>query len=272
MFKYSLIIITLLSTLNANAQRVELDSEFLNSTKGDFKEAVLKQKRSLSSWTESLEQESPSLICLGETHNAEFRKFYAENFFNSYTIDTLFLEAKPDQVIDLLKSVKAGEPDVELLGADISAVLTAALNKNPKIKIYGVEPTVEQKKEITFDQTKRLNREGFIAQNIMDKFITGEKHVMLYGANHCAINDLGLGGAIPAYRLLKNVLTEGSVRSVKTIFHTNSDYFSANMSLIGIEPETMVIKNANGIDPKAYKYVWKMKAILGNYQDVIYVK
>jgi len=257
--------------LNANAQRLELDSEFFNSTKSDFKEAVLKQKLPLAAWIQNLEEEQASLICLGETHNNEFRKFYAEFFFSSYKIDALFLEAKPVQVAKFLRSVKSGESHVDLLGVDISAVIKAALDKNPKIKIYGVEPTVEQKKEITFDQSKRLNREGYIAQNIMDKFVPGKKHVMLYGANHCSLNDIGLGGAIPAYRLLTNILPKESVRSVKTIFYKPSDYFSAKLSLAGLESETMVIKDADNVNPKSYKYVWKLKEYFENYTDIIFV-
>lgn len=275
-----LLLFTILQTLSFNtlaaAPRVSLDPIFFNTRAHDFKKALNNSKVPVSQWVQDLEQKPPQLICLGETHNDKFRSFFAENFFNQYTVDTLFLEARQEQVDEFIKRLNQGETYINLLGANIAPILKIARNRNPKVRFIGVELTKMQKGAITLERvnegTHFLSREGFIAQNVMNHFIENQRHVMLYGALHCANSDLGLGKVIPAYKLLQRVLPKDSALNVKTMFHNISNFFTASLVRFDLPKEMMVIHDAPEINPESYSLEWKMKRILKNYQDIIYVQ
>ena len=137
----------------------------------------------LGSWLERINNESIMIICLGELHEENTRNFLAEYLFSKLRIDVLLLEATPAQLKRLLELIKEGRDYYPLLDADILNILYIAKQQNPDIKIWGIEETDDQQSKETGPQN---TRDQFIARNFWNKFESGKRHVILFGALHCA--------------------------------------------------------------------------------------
>lgn len=249
--------------------RAELNPIFYESTSDEFSQRLYNSDNSVNRWVEDLNRRALPLLCLGERHDDKFRQFYADHFFSEYTFDVLFMEATQDEADELVSRSLSGEDYVNFLGADISNVIRAIKNKNPNVSFIGVELTQEQKNEVRLSNRLK-SREGYIAQNVYNNFNESKKHVMLYGANHCAQYDLGLGRKTPAFKHLQKVLPRGALRSARLMYHHPTNYFSASLAYLDLPSETTVFKDVDQISESYYNYIWDFKKYMSNFNDIIY--
>jgi hypothetical protein len=78
--------------------------------------------------------------------------------------------------------MEAGRDYFPLLGADIMKILRAAKDRNPTIKIWGIEETNQQQKD---KHGHSISRDQHLAHNFWDRFQPGLRHIILFGALHC---------------------------------------------------------------------------------------
>lgn len=136
----------------------------------------------VSQWLARLERADVQLLCMGEYHRESTRRFLAERFFAAMDMDTLLLEATPEQLDGLLRRMAAGRDYFPLLDADIMAILRSATRRNPRLRIRGIEETAGQ----AADRLGGANsRDRSIADNFWAAFEPGRRHVILFGALHC---------------------------------------------------------------------------------------
>lgn len=250
---------------------VEVSESFYDEPLESFEAALKETQQSLSEYIDFLNRQSPELVCLGETHNNQYRSFYTETFFSRYRIDTLMLETTADRVETLVQEALVGGGPI-LLGSPIGPLIRQAKSLNPELKIVGIEATSAQRAHASFDFTKQITRESFIAQNFMDNYEPGKRHVILIGSLHCSSYDRGLGNRTPAYVLLKRLLPENSSRSVQTLFFDRGSYFTAKTSSLELGNETIVFKDTPDIHDDSFKRAWQLKEIFTNFDDLIYAQ
>lgn len=244
--------------------------KFLNSGDAGFKQALLENRVPVDDWVAGLNADGPELLCLGETHDKAFRHDLAVNIFSKLEMDTLFLEAVPDEVARYQDELAAGAETVTMLGADIAEVLRTAKGRNPELRIVGIEETDAQERDRRGDP--RVQRDSVIAWNLLQSFEPGRKHVALYGSLHCAKNDLGLGGSSPFYRHLLGEMGPERVQSVVVSRGgAGSDLFAVFLQLAGLADESFVIPDTSLIPPSAYDYNWNLRKYFDNYHAVVYV-
>ena len=202
---FSFFSVSFFTVLPVFAGSVDLDPLFYESNPENMNKALTSRQKNIGDWVEDLNSKNLSLLCLGERHDDKYRSYLSKNFFNGYKFDVMFMEARQDQVERLVKESRESSEEVDFLGADIGPVIRAALETNPNLKFIGVELTKKQKNVVTFEGNLK-SREGFIAQNVSDHLERGKRHLMFYGANHCAKFDIGLGNKTPAYRHLEKII------------------------------------------------------------------
>jgi hypothetical protein len=137
----------------------------------------------LEQWLQRMGRSRFQMMCLGELHEEATRRFLANEFFTGLNVDALMLEATPGQLERLLKRLEAGRDYFPLLNADIMNILRAVQNRNPAVKIYGIEATDKQARQ---PHGSANARDQVIAQNFWTAFKPGRRHIVLFGALHCS--------------------------------------------------------------------------------------
>jgi|GEM_PF-3640014 len=248
----------------------DLDPLFYESNPEHMNKALTSRQKNIGEWVENLNSKDLNLLCLGERHDDKYRSYLSKNFFNKYKMDVMFMEARQKQLDELVKASREEQEEVAFLGADIGSVIRAALETNPNLKFIGVELTKAQKNIVTFEG-KTKSREGFIAQNVSEHLERGQRHLMFYGANHCAKFDIGLGNKTPAYRHLEKVIAPEKIRSARMLMHNRGDYLASIFGIIGLPEENKVFENVSKIPESDYNYIWKIKKYFSSFDDLIYV-
>lgn len=134
-------------------------------------------------WVEWLERRDFAVVCLGEAHTPATRRFLARSFFARYRAEVLMLETVAERLDRIEDRVAAGHGYVPLRDADIAAVLRAARGRNPGLVVRAIEETRAQRRA---RQGGEGSRDRTLARNFWDAFRAGARHVVLYGALHCA--------------------------------------------------------------------------------------
>ena len=133
---------------------------------------IEKASSTLDDWPLELNKREYNLLCLGETHNTDFRFFYGD-LLKFIEFDSMALELKIKALKELLKERKLKKP-LYVLNATFDPIMNALDAKKVKVKLYAVEPTLKQNKYSLDQQLKTGKREhtrdGFIAQNIVKNF------------------------------------------------------------------------------------------------------
>jgi len=125
-----------------------------------------------------------TILCIGERHMATTRRFLAEVALPALTIDVLLLETPGDALAEIMSQIDAGLPRVDLLDADIAAIVRTARATNAAIVIAGIDETTAQKAQRT--HRKRGSRDISIAGNLRSHIRRSKRHAVLFGALHCA--------------------------------------------------------------------------------------
>ena len=108
--------------------------------------------------------------------------FYQKNFLANFSFDVLLLEATAGELNRLTRRMEAGRDYFPLLDADIMSILRTVRDRNPDIKIYGIEETDKQANK---QHGHSNSRDQSIAQNFWVTFEPGSRHIILFGALHC---------------------------------------------------------------------------------------
>jgi hypothetical protein len=254
---------------------INLDREFWLADGQALHTALTDNQVSVERWLQDLNQSALEFLCLGETHNPAFRQFLAQAIFPQLDVDVLMLEADAPQAEELVSQVKEGRSPVTLLGVDIAAVLQAAQRRNPDVQIVGVDETDQQTAWKNLEQAnsdrRYLSRDGFIAQNIRDAFQAEQQHVALYGANHCARHDLGLGNVVPMFRQVAGKVSEADrSQTVLILSSGQSNPLTIAFQRANLSDRAFVIPDTQAIDPAVYNYRWDLKSFFDNYDAIVY--
>jgi hypothetical protein len=222
---------------------------------------------SVKQWLTCLGQSKFQIMCMGELHKESTRRFLSETFFPNFSFDVLLLEATPRKLKHLLKRMEAGRDYFPLLDADIMNLLRTVRNKNPNIKIYGIEETENQAKN---HYGHSNSRDQSIAQNFWTTFKPGMRHIILFGALHCTNESNWLFGnlrsqAPPALRnKMLNVWVLGE--------HQNGplEAFVYFLDEIGVEKRNFVIPDTSALPQHLYEWFPLLShQILEKYRSLI---
>ncbi len=148
----------------------------------------------LDQWLTELEAADPRVLCVGELHRPATRRFLARQLFARLPVDVLLLEADPAQVRRLRERTLAGDALVGLRGADAAELLRAALARNPRLALAGIEERQRQARS----RGGQGNRDRSIAVNFWNQYRNGARHAILYGALHCSHRPHRLFGRLRA--------------------------------------------------------------------------
>jgi hypothetical protein len=161
---------------------LQLFSRLPKPEKAAIKESLKSNLMAIKPWLTRLRQSNFQIVCMGELHKEATRSFLSQEFFANFSVDVLLLEAAPRELKRLIKRMKAGRDYFPLLDADIMNILRTVRDRNPHIKVFGIEETDKQASE----HHSHLNsRDQAIAQNFWVTFEPGLRHIILFGALHC---------------------------------------------------------------------------------------
>jgi hypothetical protein len=228
------------------AEALQRFSQLPESEKTAIKNNLKSNLISMEQWLTQLGQSDYQVICMGELHEESTRNFLAEEFFAKVSADVLLLEATPKNLKRLIKRMDAGRDYFPLLNADIMKILRTVKDRNPNIKIWGIEEIKEQQKNSN-------SRDQSIAHNFWDRFQAGRLHIILFGALHCT-NE-------PNW-LFKNLCNQASLHVKERMLnvrvlseHQNGpvEAFVYFLDEIGIEKKHFVIPNTNSLHPRIYE-------------------
>ena len=205
---------------------------------------------SMEQWLTHLFQSDYQIMCLGELHEESTRNFLAEEFFAKFSTDVLLLEATPKDLKRLIQRMDAGRDYFPLLDADIMKILRSVKDRNPAIKIWGIEETDQKQKG---QHGRSISRDQSIADNFWDRFQPGKIHIILFGALHCTnepnwlFKNLCNQASLPLKDRMLNVWVLGE--------HQNGpvEAFVYFLDEIGIERKHFVIPNTNSLHPRIYE-------------------
>ena len=229
---------------------LQLFSRLPKLEKAAIKKSLKSNLISMEQWLTHLGQSNFQIMCVGELHEESTRNFIAEEFFAKVSADVLLLEATPKKLKRLINRMDAGRDYFPLLDADIMNILRTVKDRNPDIKIWGIEETHEQQKE----QRGNLNsRDQSIAQNFWERFQPGRRHIILFGALHCTnesdwlFKNLYNHAPLPLKERMLNIQVLGE--------HQNGplEAFVYFLDQIGIEKKTFVIPDTNALHPHVYE-------------------
>ena len=221
----------------------------------------------LDEWLEHLDRANIEFLCLGESHQENYREFFADKFFARYRIDTLILETSKTIMPVTMLRTNVGDRYVDLLRADISAVIRAVRDKNPDAVIIGGDETWRQENE-------RKSRGGglrdrSIIENIVENFLPGQRHAVLFGALHCTHHRSWLYAQLqkPDSPIAGARMLNVGVMSRHKDAITRS--FITFLKSAGIERSTYVISNSTQLDPLIHDWFLGLTWNLANYTTVV---
>jgi hypothetical protein len=213
-------------------------------------ENLATRMRSLEQWLNEVDHSPYQVICLGELHEEATRAFLAQAFFAGYSIDTLMLETTAETLNRIRRRLNAGRPYFPLLGADGLGIMRAAEARNPSIRICGIEETAQQEKR---QSGQSGARDRAIAANFWRAFIPGERHVILFGALHCANDENWLFHNLCSQA--DAFLKESMLNVCVVGEHQNGmlEAFVFFLDEIGLAPKTFIIADTHALHPWIYK-------------------
>jgi hypothetical protein len=242
-------------------------SQLPNPEKTFIKENLKANLISMKHWLTSLRQSNFQIFCMGELHRESTRNFLSKEFFANFSADVLLLEATREELKRLFKRMEAGRDYFPLLDADIMNILRTVRDRNPKIKIYGIEETDKQAKN---RHGQANTRDQSIAQNFWSTYEPGFRHIILFGALHCTDESNWL-----FHNLCKQASPElkDDMLNVRVLGeHQNGpvEAFVYFMEEIGIKKWHFVIPNTRSLPEKIYEWFPLLqRETLGKYRSLI---
>jgi hypothetical protein len=193
-----------------------------------------------------------AILCIGERHMATTRRFLAEVALPALAIDVLLLETPGDALPEIMRQIDAGLARVDLLDADIAAMVRSARATNPAIVIAGIDETATQKAQRT--HRKQGSRDISIAGNLRSHIRRGKRHAVLFGALHCADQPNWMYRRV---RLGEHRVKREEIRNVNVIGEHQDGPVEALLVFlhaIGIEGRNFLIADTGALDELIYAW------------------
>lgn len=224
--------------------------------------------RPLDEWIAGLDAADIDLLCIGESHQDNYRRFLGERFFPRYRLDILFLEARelPARLMGLRTDI--GEQEVELLNADIARIIRAVQARNPAIAIFGIEESRSQQ-----SHRKRVgygSRDNSIVENVIANYRSGERTAVLLGALHCTQDRTWLYAQLK--RRDDRELRDASMRSLRVMSRRKdlmTREFVRFLQSVGFDYEDYVITDTAALPPVVHDWFLNLSHGLTRYETVI---
>lgn len=222
----------------------------------------------LDEWLDYLDRANIEFLCLGESHQENYRDFFADKLLARYRVDTLILETSKTVLPVTMLRTNVGDRYVNLLRADISNVIRAVRERNPDTLIVGGDETWRQENERKSNHGGGL-RDKSILENIVDNFVPGRRHAVVFGALHCTHHRTWLYSQLkrPDSPLAGASMLNVGVMSKRKDTITRA--FSTFLRLAGIERSTYVINNTAELDPLFHDWFLGLSGNLANYTTVV---
>ena len=202
-------------------------------------------------WLNQINQSNYQVMCIGELHEESTRNFLAEEFFAKLSADVLLLEATPNELERLIKRMNAGRIYYPLLDADMMKILRNVRARNPDIDICGIEETLEQKKERSGHSG---SRDQSIARNFWSRFQPGMRHIILFGALHCANEPHWLFDYLSGQTHFPLKSRFVNVQVLEEHQNGPLEAFVFFLDEIGIEKQNFVLPDTRALHPRIYEW------------------
>ncbi len=193
-----------------------------------------------------------TILCIGERHMATTRRFLAEVVLPALTIDVLLLEAPGDALPEIMSRIDAGLAEVDLLDADIAAIVRSVRGTNPAIVIAGIDETATQKAQRV--HRKRGSRDISITGNLRSHVRRSKRHAVLFGALHCADQPNWMYRRV---RLGEHRVKRAEIRNINVIGEHQDGPLEALLVFIhaiGIERRSFLIADTGALDRLIYAW------------------
>ncbi len=193
-----------------------------------------------------------TILCIGERHMATTRRFLAEVMLPALTIDVLLLETPGDALPEIMSRIDAGPAEVDLLDADIAAIVRSVRGTNPAIVIAGIDETATQKAQRV--HRKRGSRDISITGNLRSHVRRGKRHAVLFGALHCADQPNWMYRRV---RLSEHRVNREEIRNINVIGEHQDGPLEALLVFIhaiGIERRSFLIADTGALDRLIYAW------------------
>lgn len=251
-----------------------LPSFLLRADHPDMSAAFAERASSAEEWADAVDRAGFDFLCLGETHSAWHRAFYADWILPRLRLDRLLIEESPAFAEEALSRRRAGEDPV-MLGAPFGRILDAALLRNPEARVEGIEMTREQDLMISQEALSgrgRMTRDGFIGLNALRAIERGGRSVAVYGALHCARATDGLGFDPPFFRLLANELSPRGLRvaNAKIVAPGEAPVLRAILSRYGLlRDRPIALSSLGDFAPALYNYRLELMSLFQSYDALL---
>ena len=253
---------------HAEARRaIELFSQLPPAEQTAIKASLESNLVSLDQWVTQHARSNCQILCIGELHEEATRDFLAEQFFAKIRADTLLLEATPEELQRVIKRMEAGRDYYPLLHADIMRPLRAAIERNPDIRIRGIEETDVQQKD---SRGPSNARDRHIARNFWASYQPGKRNIILFGALHCTnesswlFQNLYTQASPPLKDRMLNIAVLGE--------HQNGtpEAFVYFLDEVGIQKNHFVVSGSRLLHPRLHEAFQLLKRqFLDKYRSVI---
>lgn len=248
----------------------QVETDFLKRDTSEIQTSIKAASLPVAEWIESLNQKPFDLLCLGESHEDFFREFYGP-VIQGLQFNKLAIETTSEEWVKIQETWTTTQ-QAKLLNANYAPILQGLQGKTPVVSVLPVEATKQQdllETKYTIETGKsHLSRDGFIAQNIQQNMLAGEKTVALYGRHHCSKNNTGLGSVSFANFLgrSKKVLSV-MVMKRRSTEKANPLTVFLDAGVEGTKP-VLVVESAK-VKDEDHNFNWEIKSILDNFDYVI---
>lgn len=133
----------------------------------------------LTDWLAWMRNADYGVVCFGEDHTEETRRFLATEVFNRLPTDELLLETTPDRLARIERRLYDRWPYYPLHGVNILALLRASRRLDPALRIVAIDQTPAEQAHDTL-------RDVSIDANFWRLYRPGRHYLLLFGAFHCS--------------------------------------------------------------------------------------
>lgn len=222
----------------------------------------------MATWFDDIDRQGFALLCLGERHNAQTRRFLAARIFRTLKLDALHLETTAEGLADIERRLAKGREYAPLLGADIAATLRAARAANPSLIVSAIEETDRQ-----WQSRQRLgagSRDGSLAANLEAAFLRGGRNLVLFGAFHCT--EEADRFYVESRRRLVSETAEQAASLLIIGEHQDGplEAFVYFLDALGAAPGDFVLVDTNAVPPRIRRWfdlLWN--GVFGRYRQVL---
>jgi hypothetical protein len=221
----------------------------------------------LDGWMAELHRAGFGFLCIGESHQDNYRRFLGEEFFPRYQLDTLFIEARelPARLIGLRTDI--GEEEVDLLDADIARIIRAVQAQNGGVAIYGIEESREQLSDRR--RGGHGSRDSSILENVKANYRPGRRTAALLGALHCTQDRNWLYAQL---RRPESGLEDVTMRSLRVMSRRKdltTREFVRFLQLLGFDYQNYVITDTAALPTAVHDWFLDLSRSLTRYESVI---